>query len=163
MKEHRKTITYKIYQSSEELEKADKDLLQEARQVISKAYAPYSGYRVGAALLLENGKIFKANNQENVAFPSGMCAERIAIYYAHANEPGSKIKTIAIAAKADKFTIKNPISPCGACRQAITEYEIKQGTPIRIILSADENEIIMLEGIEQLLPFLFRAEELKNY
>ena len=110
-----------------------------------------------------NGEIISANNQENVAYPSGLCAERVAIYYAGAKFSSIGIKTIAITAKSKKFEIKDIISPCGACRQAIAEYEVKQEGNIRILLHQSDNSVLIVESISELLPFMFKSQDLKNY
>ena len=110
-----------IEQPIEELSKEDQDLLQQATAACKKAYAPYSRFYVGAAILLENGKIVTGNNQENAAYPSGLCAERVAIFKASADYPAAQIKTIAVTASSEEFDIDHPVSPCGACRQVLKE------------------------------------------
>ena len=109
-----------------ELEKVDQDLIKRARNSCVSAYAPYSGFQVGSSILLDNGKIITASNQENVAYPSGLCAERVAIFYASSRFPESKILTIAVSAISKDFKIDKQISPCGSCRQVMSEYEVKQ-------------------------------------
>ncbi len=155
-------ITFEEYDHLEELNPQDRALIEEAIRALEKAYAPYSLYHVGAALLLEDGKIITGNNQENVAYPSGLCAERVAVFYASSQFPDKKIKSIAITAKADNFIIKEPVAPCGACRQVISEYEGKQNEAIRIILKAEEGKILIFKRVEDLLPLMFKAEELKK-
>ena len=120
--------------SYDELTDIDKELVDLAKQATKNAYAPYSKFHVGAALLLTNGVIVKGNNQENAAFPSGTCAERTAIYYAHATYPEETVETLAIAAFFEGKFLDVPVSPCGACRQAILEYETLAKKPIKIIL-----------------------------
>ena len=142
---------------------SDKDLIRKAKHSLKSAYAPYSGFLVGASVLLDNGEIIAGNNQENVAFPSGLCAERVAIFYAGSEFPNIKIKTIAITAISKKFEIKDIISPCGACRQAIAEYEVKQNDNIRILLHQANDSVIIVNSISDLLPFMFISKELKNY
>ncbi|MDZ7741989.1 MAG: cytidine deaminase [Bacteroidota bacterium] len=156
-------IDYLEYDSRAELPLQDRELLEAAIAAISKAYAPYSGYRVGASVLLDNGKVFSANNQENMAFPSGTCAERAVLFYVHANYPDNTIKAIAISAVTDKFNIREAVSPCGSCRQVIAEYETKQKSPVRLILSAEKTKTIVINGINKLLPFHFEGEELKKH
>lgn len=159
-----KTIpfTYEEYSSPEELQTPDRDLLNHAKEALKNAYAPYSQYHVGAAILLENGKIFTGNNQENMAFPSGLCAERVAIYSAAANNPGIPIKTIAISAHSLKFPVSEPVAPCGSCRQAMIEYEMIQKQNIRIILQGDTGKIFVIKSIESLLPLTFKENGLKK-
>lgn len=148
----------------EELNSKEKELIEKAQENIHNAYAVYSGFMVGASVLLENGKIFNGNNQENVAYPSGICAERVALFYAKAQYPDVPISTIAISAKSKTFTIEEQISPCGACRQVMAEYEIKQNLPIRIMLhTSEENQILIANCVADLLPFLFKSSFLKRH
>ena len=161
---NKKVITSTFLQISfSELNENDQKLISNAISSLNDAYAPYSGFLVGAAVLLDNGEIISANNQENVAYPSGLCAERVAIFYAGAKFPSIRIKTIAITAKSKKFEIKDIISPCGACRQAIAEYEVKQEGNIRILLHQSDNSVFIVESISELLPFMFKSQDLKNY
>jgi len=150
------------YASMSELPGKDLELLEMAMKSIEKAYAPYSHYRVGAALRLANGEIITGNNQENAAYPSGLCAERVAMYYASSQYPDLKIESIAIAAHAEDFTIKEAVAPCGACRQAMAEYQTQQNSPIRVIMKGEEGPVLAVSGIHDLLPLLFHAEELKR-
>lgn len=140
--------------SYNELADDDKKLVDLAKEATQRSYSPYSKFRVGAALLLSNGKIVTGSNQENIAFPSGTCAERTAIFYAHSQYPDEIIKKIAIAAYYDGDFIKNPVSPCGACRQAILEYENLGGNAIEVLLYG-KDEVYVLEGIKTLLPLQF--------
>jgi cytidine deaminase len=159
-----KKITTTFFESDiESLNDEERNLIELSRKSLESAYAPYSGFLVGAAVLLENDEIITGNNQENVAYPSGLCAERVAIYYAGSKFPNTKVKTIAITASSKKFEIKDVISPCGACRQAIAEYEEKQDSPIRIILKQAENKVLIVTSISDLLPFMFKSKGLKNY
>ena len=161
---NKKVITSTFLQISfSELNENDQKLISNAISSLNDAYAPYSGFLVGASVLLDNGEIISANNQENVAYPSGLCAERVAIYYAGAKFPSIGIKTIAITAKSKKFEIKDIISPCGACRQSIAEYEVKQEGNIRILLHQSDNSVLIVESISELLPFMFKSQDLKNY
>lgn len=154
------TTEIEVYPSVKDLAKKDAELLAEAQKMTKTAYAPYSNFNVGAALLLENGKIITGNNQENAAYPSGLCAERVAIYSAGAHYPNSAVKSIAISVKAKKMVIKEPLSPCGSCRQAIAEYENKFGKPIRIIMSGEKGAIYIAKSIESLLPLMFSKKYL---
>lgn len=154
------TTEIEVYASAKDLAKKDAELLVEAQKMVKLAYAPYSNFNVGAALLLENGKIITGNNQENAAYPSGLCAERVAIYSAGAHYPTSAVKTIAISVKSKSVVIKEPLSPCGACRQAIAEYENKFGKPIRIIMSGEKGQIYIAKSIESLLPLMFSKKYL---
>ena len=149
------------FSSSEKLPETDQRLVTEAIKAISSAYAPYSGFSVGAAVLLANGAIITGNNQENAAYPSGVCAERVAISYASASYPDQKIKTIAIAAFLDKQPSKEPVPPCGFCRQVMIETEIKQDSPLRVILYG-KNQIQIIENARQLLPLYFDGSILRE-
>lgn len=147
--------------SFEELNETDKKLVTAAKDATMRAYAPFSKYNVGAALLLDNGKIVEGSNQENAAYPSGLCAERTAAFYASSSNPGMAFKKIAIAAWLDpgkdkdweEGFQKHPVSPCGGCRQALLEYEHLYGD-IEVILYGKE-KIFILPSIKSLLPLAF--------
>ena len=145
----------------DELKKNQQDLLQKAHHICSDAYAPYSMFKVGASLILKNGQIINGSNQEIVAYPSGLCAERVAIFNAGANFPNQIIEQIAIVAHAD-FELNKPIMPCGACRQAMIEYEQKQGRKIEVLLQGNKGNIFISESVSNLLPYAFECEELKK-
>jgi cytidine deaminase len=130
-------------------------LISRAIEILESAHAPYSGFLVGAALLLENGSVFAANNQENVSYPVGICAERAVLSYALGNHPDIRPLKIAIAAKRKGEYKYAYVTPCGMCRQTISEYEIKYGAAIEILMLNGNDEILKAEGIEQLLPFRF--------
>lgn len=151
---------FEVYNSIKDLTKKDAELLLEAQKILKNAYAPYSNFNVGAAVLLENGKIVTGNNQENAAYPSGLCAERVAIFYAGAQYPNVDVKTIAITVKSKNVVIKEPLSPCGGCRQVIAEYENKSGKAIRIIMSGEKGQIYIAKSIESLLPLMFSKKYL---
>lgn len=148
------------YPSFADLPPADQQLLNVARQMCDQAYAPYSNFYVGAALLLANGQIVKGSNQENAAYPSGICAERSAVYWAGANFPGVRIEKIAVAARRANSTEFLPAAPCGSCRQALAEYETQQGEPIPILLQSDEGRIYSVPSVASLLPLLFSRSSL---
>lgn len=139
----------------DELSATDRRLVDLAREATERSYAPYSHFRVGAAILLDNGEIIEGSNQENVAYPSGTCAERSACYYAGARYPDAKFKTIAIAARGTdgEFT-SGATAPCGACRQALLEYETLAGAPVRVLLAA-RDEVYILPSVASLLPLAF--------
>jgi len=153
---------YYEYDSEEELDTTHRALLEAAGSAVENAYAPYSGFSVGTALLLENGNIITGNNQENAAYPSGLCAERVALFYASANFPDIPVTVMAITAKSKLFSIDTPVSPCGSCRQVIAEYEKKSGKKIKIILRGGKGKVFVFEGIDHLLPLVFSAELLKK-
>ena len=159
-----KKITTTFYQTNKNsLSKEENSLVDLAINSLRSAYAPYSGFLVGAAVLLENGEIISGNNQENVAYPSGLCAERVAIYYAGSKSPNVKIKKIAISAVSKKFNFTDVVSPCGSCRQAIAEYEVKQDENIKILLHHPNDDIIIVNSVADLLPFMFKSKGLKNF
>ena len=153
-------IKYTKYQGLAQLPEIDGKLVSLAREATKKGYAPYSGFLVGAAVLLGNGEIITGNNQENAAYPSGLCAERTALFYASAQFPKVPVLAIAISTLNIGNTPSEIAKPCGACRQVMAEYEDIAGNPIRIILdSADK--ILVLNGIDNLLPLRFKKEDLK--
>ncbi|HQK39631.1 MAG TPA: cytidine deaminase, partial [Flavobacterium alvei] len=131
------------------------NLMKQAIEVRKNAYAPYSKFRVGAALLLDNGQIVLGSNQENAAYPSGLCAERVAVFQAGAVYPDAKILKMAITAASDTNQTTDPIPPCGSCRQSIAEYEIKQNTPIEIYFMGEIGVIYKSDSLKNLLPLLF--------
>lgn len=146
---------FTVFESSEELSSNDKLLFSKAVQVRKNAYAPYSKFSVGASLLLENGLILTGSNQENAAYPSGICAERVAIWNAASQYPNIKIEKIFISAKSNLHKVDQPVSPCGACRQAISEYEVKQAANIEIFFTGETGKIIKSNSINDLLPLAF--------
>ncbi|MAO11594.1 MAG: cytidine deaminase [Flavobacteriaceae bacterium] len=155
MKKHKIEINLEVYDSVSELPKDIQKLMNKAQQAREDAYAPYSRFRVGAALLLDSGETVIGNNQENAAFPSGLCAERVAVFHAGATKPNATIKTMAITARSLQRELTNPIPPCGACRQAIAEYEIKQESPIAIYFMGETGKVAKAFSISDLLPLLF--------
>ena len=162
MQQKNVVFSYSEINSHSELIPEDLDLLRAAGQIVDMAYAPYSHFKVGAAVILENGKVITGNNQENMAFPSGLCAERVAIFNAVSANPGIKIKAIAITAKSDEFPVEEPVTPCGGCRQTLIEYENNQGSPIRIILGCENGKVIIVNQVSDLLPLSFKGEKLKK-
>ncbi len=155
MKEINITTSFNIFDTINELPTEIQDLMHQAIEVRKKAYAPYSKFKVGAALLLDNGKVILGSNQENAAYPSGLCAERTAIFYAGSMYPEAKILKMAITAASDINQTTAPIPPCGSCRQSIAEYEIKQDTPIEIYFMGEIGEIYKSSSLKNLLPLMF--------
>ena len=155
MKEITITTQITVFNDVNELPLSVNSLMQEAIETRKNAYAPYSNFKVGAALLLENGKIVLGSNQENAAYPSGLCAERVAIFQAGAIYPNVKIIAIAITASSDTNLTSKPIPPCGSCRQSIAEYEFKQETPIEIYFMGATGEVYKSQSIGNLLPLSF--------
>lgn len=144
-----------IFDSIEELPNTVKGLMNKAIDAKQNAYAPYSKFKVGAAILLEDGTIITGNNQENAAYPSGMCAERVAIWKVSSDFPNKKILKLAISASSSSQILKKPVAPCGACRQTLSEYEIKQKDYIEVYFMGEEGEIIKTESVLDLLPMAF--------
>ena len=159
MKEIQLEYNVRSYQSLEELPEISHKLILMAREAATRAYAPYSGYQVGAAVLLENGEFITGNNQENAAYPSGLCAERTALFYASSKYPGVAVSALAVTALSNGQLPEAFAKPCGGCRQVIAEYEDLSGKPIEIILDGS-SAIMVMEGIDTLLPFRFKKEEL---
>jgi len=159
-----KEITFQIkfteYEATDQLTESDNGLIMKAREAAKNAYAPYSGFRVGAAVQLGNGITVTGNNQENAAYPSGLCAERTALFYASGQYPNVPILAMAVSTLNGTDVPSEIAKPCGACRQVMAEYEDISGHPLRIILdSADK--VVIINGIDNLLPFRFKREDLK--
>ena len=155
MKEIKIQSTLYIYENIEALPKNAFLLMQEAIKAREKAYAPYSNFNVGAAILLDNDEIVTGNNQENASYPSGLCAERTAVYYAGSQFPNAKILLMAISAGSQKSQTTKPIPPCGACRQSIAEYEIKQEASIEIYFMGEIGQVMKSNSLSDLLPLGF--------
>jgi cytidine deaminase len=154
------SFSYKEFENKEDLDPADRDLVLAARESALNAYAPYSKFRVGAAIRLESGIIVRGANVENAAFPSGICAERSAFSNSVSNHPNDKPSAIAIAAMTEAGLTNEPVTPCGNCRQVIAEEESRTGSKIRIILSGVTRTIIV-DSISCLLPLQFNKENLR--
>ena len=155
MKEIKIESTLYLFENLEELPKEVFSLMQHAIKAREKAYAPYSNFNVGTAILLDNGEVITGSNQENASYPSGLCAERTAVYYAGSQFPEAKIVRMAISAGSKKHQTTKPIPPCGACRQAIAEYETKQEAPIEIYFMGETGEIAKSNSLANLLPLGF--------
>ena len=162
MKEKKIELSFISAQLSELSEK-EQQLVDNAKSALKTAYAPYSGFLVGASVLLENGEIINGSNQENVAYPSGLCAERVALFYAGAKHPDVKVKTIAVSVLSKNFEVTDVISPCGACRQVMAEYEEKQEEAIKVILHSPNDDVLIANRVEDLLPFMFKSPLLKKH
>ena len=149
-----------VFESRQELPEEWRRLLDMAHEAAKKAYAPYSNFKVGAALLLNNGEVVTGNNQENAAYPSGLCAERTATFYASAQYPEIPFNKLAITAINPQEKLTRPVSPCGSCRQALLEYEQKFHQHIEVLLAGEEGEVYVLKSISDLLPFSFSSDYL---
>ena len=155
MRKERFISDFVIYDDENEIPSKDAELLREAHQAARNSYAPYSQFHVGAAVRLSNGAIVTGNNIENAAYPSGLCAERVAIFRAQAQYPQVPFEAIAITAYSDKTEVNEPIAPCGACRQVMVEIEKIYQRPLRILCQGDTGSIMAFDGIETLMPFIF--------
>nr|BFF40038.1 cytidine deaminase [Tenacibaculum mesophilum] len=149
-----------VFDNISQLSTEDAFLIQKAIEARQKAYAPYSKFNVGAAVLLDNGQVVLGNNQESAAYPSGMCAERVAIWKAGSEYPNMKVLKIAITAASENSTVDKPVGPCGACRQTLSEYEINQKQPIEILFTGEVGQIVKTESLLSLLPFSFDSSYL---
>jgi cytidine deaminase len=154
------TTEFTVYDNVSELPTEEQDLMNQAVAARKNAYAPYSQFRVGTALLLDNGKVVIGSNQENAAYPSGLCAERVAIFQAGAAYPEAKIIRMAISAASDTNETSTPIPPCGSCRQSIAEYEIRQDCPIEIYFMGKTGSVYKSDSLKNLLPFMFEKKYL---
>lgn len=154
-------LEYEYFSTIEELSEVEQKLFEIAKKAREAAYAPYSNFYVGCALLLENGEIVSGNNQENAAFPSGTCAERTTIFWTAANFPNLKIKKLFVIGGPNLKEAKAVLTPpCGACRQSILEYETKQNESIEIYFASVNGEVCRTNSIKDLLPFSFDASYL---
>lgn len=156
----RSNDSYKVFKGEEELDSSDIELLQAARKASLTSHSPYSNFQVGAALRLSNGRIVVGSNQENAAYPSGLCAERVALFHFGANYQEEKIIQIAVAAKRADEEFFLPVTPCGGCRQVMLEYEKKQNAPIEVLMRSEENTWIKTSSAKTLLPFSFDKNSL---
>lgn len=162
MKKISSQISYELYDSQQELSAEDRALLVRAVAATETAYAPYSEFHVGAAVLMENGEVVTGSNQENAAYPSGLCAERVALFSASSHYPGMKIKAIAITAHFDSDSKLIEVTPCGDCRQVMAEYEHRFHTSIRLIMTAGNDKVMVVPDVKTLLPLMFNSENLKK-
>lgn len=155
MKEIIISTQFTVFEAAQDMPTDVQDLMKQAVEVRKNAYAPYSKFRVGVAILLDNGEVIVGSNQENAAYPSGLCAERVAIFYAGAKYPDAKVLKMAITAASDTNQTTAPIPPCGSCRQSIAEYEIKQEMPIEIYFMGEIGLVYKSDSLKNLLPFMF--------
>jgi len=149
------TINYESYISKEDLEACDKILCEQAEKALESSYSPYSNFKVGTAVRLSNGQIVLGSNQENVAYPSGLCAERVALFTIGAAYPAAVVESMAITAHTDNFKIMNPVTSCGACLQVMAEFEMKQQQEITVLFYCLNGKVLKIKGVKNLLPFVF--------
>ncbi|MDX9933215.1 MAG: cytidine deaminase [Bacteroidales bacterium] len=158
MKKQELKISFTSFQNTDELNKKDQKLVEKAIEATKTAYAPYSEFYVGAALQLANGKIIIGSNQENSAYPSGLCAERVALFHAGTLFPDIAIETLVITARTKGKKLKTIANPCGACRQVMNESTMRQNKPFRIILIGENGQGYIFDSVDALLPFSFKFE-----
>lgn len=154
-------FSYEVYDSIEELSAEDAQLLNEAQAATKKSYSPYSHFRVGAAAKMADGQVITGANQENAAFPAGLCAEGVVLATASALYPGVSIDTLAVSYHNENGPSDRPISPCGICRQSLQEFEQRTSRPVRLILGGREGKVYIIPQSGLLLPFAFTSDELK--
>ena len=161
-KELSHTSTVKVFSSINELPLDWKKLVEKAKKTLPSSYSPYSGFQVASALKLKNGTEVVGSNQENIAYPSGLCAERVAIFSAGTNYPGQDIQTIAIIANSKNGTVDHPVTPCGSCRQVMIEIESNQENPITVIMTGIEGEVWVSNSVANLIPFYFSSDKVNR-
>lgn len=162
MREKQLTISFEDYNSINELSATDHSLCLEAEKAMDTSHSPYSRFKVGTALRLKSGKIIHGSNQENVAYPSGLCAERVALFSAGVSHPEDPVVAMAITAKTDNFTIRQPVTSCGACLQVMAEYEKKHACEMEVIFYCIGGKVLKTNGVKSLLPFMFFEERLEQ-
>ena len=160
MKQITHSFDYQVFETQAELPADDLELLRKAADATNGSYAPYSRYHVGAAIRMANGEVFSGSNQENMSFPAGSCAERVGLFMATATYPDTPVEAIAITARSEDFEVSEPVPPCGICRQAIAEYEMKFDNKIRIILGSSTGKVFIFNEMRSLLPLAFREKGL---
>ena len=153
-------ISLHVYASLEELPEAGRQLMHQARQAAEKAYAPYSNFLVGTALLLSDGSVVTGNNQENAAYPSGICAERTALFAMSSQKPDAEVTLMAIAARRRDNPDFLPVTSCGACRQVMSEYEQKQGRSMQVLMQGPDNTFYLCHTVQDLLPLQFNRKSM---
>lgn len=151
-------IEYLEYDSVKLMNSEERDLITQADENLKNAYAPYSKFKVSAVCQMENGVVVKGTNQENGAYPSGLCAERVAIFSAKSQFPDKKVDKIVVTTE---LTTTSPVSPCGACRQVLIEYELTQNQPIELIMKSGDSKVWKFKSVKDILPFAFDGEFLK--
>lgn len=156
----KKIINYSELSGIEDLNSHDRKLLEKAWKNTFSAYAPYSGFYVGAVLELENGKLINGINQENASYPAGLCAERVALFSGGSIHPGKKIKTLVVSARNPDKPLSQPVYPCGFCIQVMLEFEYRQKAPFRLLIGNPETSIILINSASDLMPFSFNPEQL---
>ncbi|WP_316833186.1 cytidine deaminase [Pedobacter aquatilis] len=155
-------ISFEQYTGIAELSQDDRQLCELSEQALTSSYSPYSKFRVGTAIRLASGEVILGSNQENLAYPSGLCAERVALFSIGSNYPNAVIESMAITAQTDAFEILKPVTSCGGCLQVMAEFERKQETPIAVIFYCLNGEVLKVSSVKSLLPFGFVEERLER-
>ena len=153
-------IIFTEYPSEDALDDQSRELIAKAREASTRAYAPYSNFQVGAALLLENGEIITGNNQENACYPDGLCAERVAFFAAKSQRPELEVLEVAVVAQKMGSDVTVPVAPCGSCRQVMSEYENNQQSSITVLMPTGDGKVYACDSIDALLPFKFSKDSL---
>ncbi len=148
-------INYQLFPTTDSLNEEEKGLLEKALSVCVDAYAPYSKFKVGASVLLGNGQVIIGSNQENIAYPSGLCAERVALFHCGSNYPNETVEVLCIVAKGNLLPVDRLLSPCGGCRQVMVEVEERQKQPFKVIIVSQDGRVLIFERAKDLLPFVF--------
>jgi len=162
MKSINLNISFEQYAGIQELSEKDSVLCKLSEQALSTSYSPYSNFKVGTAIRLSSGETILGSNQENLAYPSGLCAERVALFTIGATYPNAVIESMAITAKTDAFEILHPVTSCGGCLQVMAEFERKQNSPIEVIFYCLNGEIMKIPSVKSLLPFAFVEDRLQG-
>ncbi|MET1054062.1 MAG: cytidine deaminase [Pedobacter sp.] len=155
------SVSYEAYDHFSELTDEDQLLCKKAEAALVTSYSPYSNFKVAAAVQLSDGKVITGSNQENVAYPSGLCAERVALFTVGAAYPHAVIESMVITAHTDNFKIEQPVTCCGSCLQVMAEFEKKQDKEIDVLFYCIDGKILKVKGVKNLLPFVFVEERLK--
>lgn len=162
MTEHEIKIAFKEYDTIDELNSHDQQLCLEAVKALATSHSPYSKFKVGAALLLKSGKVLHASNQENVAYPSGLCAERVALFHWGTGYADDPVVAMAVTAQTDEFPLLKPVTSCGACLQVMAECEKRQNSPFKMLLYCIDGPVWVIDGVQSLMPFMFFEERLSQ-
>lgn len=155
-------ISYETFNGIDELSSTDQMLCLKAKDALISSFSPYSKFKVGTAILLADEQVILGSNQENVAYPSGLCAERVALFYIGSNNSNAVIKTMAITAQTENFKIVNPVTSCGGCLQVMIEVEKRQKLPIEVLFYCIDGQILKVKSVRSLIPFAFVEDRLER-
>lgn len=155
------SVSYEAYDQFADLSEADQSLCKKAEAALVTSYSPYSNFKVSTAVQLADGRVVTGSNQENVAYPSGLCAERVALFSIGAAYPDALIESMVVTAHTDNFKIEQPVTCCGSCLQVMAEFERKQGKEIEVLFYCIDGKILKIKGVKNLLPFAFVEERLR--